>query len=267
MARAESFDALGDRMKSYEMEQAGRRLMRGLPVMARLDGRSFHTFTRGLEKPYDKRFCQLMIETCKFLVGKEHALLGYVQSDEITLCWIPWDHTKEGPFASRVQKLESVLPSLAAAYFNTHLEDYLPEKVGLYPHFDCRVWNVPSLMEVYNTFLWRELDATKNSLTMLASAYYSNKELHGKHSGDKHDMLHAKGINWNDEWDSFKRGTYLQRQTISRILTPEELSKIPERFRPQGPIMRTSVETLPWPPLRQIRPADFNSMVLGSQNE
>lgn len=256
--KAESFEDLGNRMKLYEMAEAGRRLMPGLPVLARLDGRAFHTFTRGLEKPYDVSFMRLMQETTKFLVSETHAGIGYVQSDEITLFWIP----ERVPFDGRIQKLESVLASMAGAFFNKELPNHLPQKAHLLPHFDCRVWAVPSLQEVFDTFKWRELDASKNSLTMLAHAYFSTKELHGKRGRDKHEMLYTKGVNWNDEPDDFKRGSYWKRVKVLRELSPEELSRIPEAHRPEGPVTRSEIIRVQFPPISKIDKDSFLQILM-----
>jgi tRNA(His) 5'-end guanylyltransferase len=221
-------DELGDRMKKFEMIEAGRLFIPGLPIIARLDGKSWHTFTRGLKRPYDERLSRLMIETTKYLIDENQADLGYTQSDEITLVFLP---KNELIFGGRIHKLASILPSLAAAFFNAHLEREIPEKARKYPCLDCRVWQVPNIETVIEVLEWREMDATKNSITMAAGAFYSHKELHKKGSAEKHEMLHAKGVNWNDYPDFFKRGTYLKRITRERMLTAEELAKIPVAAR------------------------------------
>jgi tRNA(His) 5'-end guanylyltransferase len=243
--------------KTFEMAEASRRLMPGLPIMARLDGRAFHTFTKGLRRPYDERMTDLMVRTTKHLVLNEHPDLGYTQSDEITLCWLP---KEEMPFGGRTQKLESVLAGRASGFFNKWLH-LLPEKVDQNPHFDCRVWAVPNLYEVFNVFKWRELDAVKNSITMLALAYFSPSQIHGKKGKDKHEMLHTLGVNWNDMPPEFKRGTYVRKESIAKTFTPEELAKIPEAFRPDGPVMRTDAVTL-YPQVSRMEPEEFFRTVI-----
>ena len=147
-------DPLGDRLKAQEQVEAGRRANPKLPLMARLDGKSFHTFTRGLARPYDTALSYLMIDTTKYLVEQTHAKLGYTQSDEITLYW--WNPA--GPVESsymydgKFQKLTSVLASMASAYFNQEVPKRLPSKAGALPVFDCRVWNVPDKQDVYLIF-------------------------------------------------------------------------------------------------------------------
>ena len=174
-------DSLGDRMKQYEAAEAGRRLMPLLPALARLDGRAFHSFVRGLARPFDKRLSDLMIDTATFLVRETNAAIGYTQSDEITLAWVPEEYDAQIFFDGRIQKMTSMLAALCSAHFNRRLPAFLPaEFAERLPVFDCRVWNVPTLEEAANTFLWRELDATKNSISMAARAYYDHAELHDK---------------------------------------------------------------------------------------
>lgn len=243
---------MGDRQKAFEVIEAGRRLVPGVPAIVRLDGRAFHTFTRGLLRPYDERLSRSMIETTKFLVKETHASVGYTQSDEISLAFPNIDSKSEMMFNGKVQKLCSVLASLATAKFNFEIAQRIPEKAHCLPVFDARVWSLPNLDTAAEYFRWREADATRNSLTMAAHAYYGHKELHKVGHKEKHDMLHAKGINWNDYPAFFKRGVYVRRESMLRELTPEELSKIPEKHRPVGPVHRTVLSELDLPPFDRI---------------
>ena len=132
----------------------------------------------------------------------------------------------------------------------------MPNFANRLPTFDARVWVVPNRTEGANVFLWREWDATKNSLTMAASEYYSHKELHGKNGRDKHDMLHAKGVNWNDYPAFFKRGIYVQRRTVTKPFTAEELEQIPEkheaRTNPGLLVERSEYEAIDMPPFASV---------------
>ena len=236
-------DSLGDRMKMYESATTGRVIFKGQPIIARLDGKSFHTFTKGLRRPYDERLKNLMIAITKELVDRYGAKIGYHQSDEITLVWyIQPDSQQEYPFGGRVQKLESILASTASAFMNKHLTEYLPEKSSSMPVFDCRVFAVPNLTEAYNTLVWRQQDCVKNAITMAAQSVYSHKALHGKSGEEKQEMLFQKGINFNDYPFWFKRGTFVQRMKVFKELDAEQLEKIPEIHRPTGPIERTVIE-------------------------
>jgi tRNA(His) guanylyltransferase len=248
-----SKDTLGDRMKRYEMEEAGRRMMPNLPIMARLDGAAFHTFTKGLERPYSKKLSQCMVATARKLVDKYQADLAYTQSDEISLFWLNNDPFTPMLFDGRQQKWISRLAATASVAFNRACDSLLPEKAHLDPEFDCRVWQLPNLFEVYNAFLWREDDATSNSLQMAAQSRYSQKELHKAASPKLHDLLHAKGINWNNYPAFFKRGTYVARRKYERDLTAAELENIPEAHRPNGPITRTGIFALDAQPVQAYK--------------
>jgi tRNA(His) 5'-end guanylyltransferase len=244
---------LGDRMKRYEMEEAGRRLMPRLPIMARLDGRAFHTLTRGMDRPFDRQFSLSMIETMKHLVDAFSVSLAYTQSDEITLMWTNDDPFSEMPFDGRQQKLVSLLAAEASVAFNHAILNNMRSGIkGRRPTLDCRVWQVPNLQEAYHCFLWREDDATRNSLQMAAQSVYSAKELHKKGRAELHDMLYAKGINWNDYPAFFKRGTYAKRISVHTCLTEEELAKIPAKYREEKRmtmVTRTPIICLEMPPL------------------
>lgn len=224
-------DELGDRMKMYE-SATETTVMRGVPILARLDGRAFHTFCRGLKKPYDKGFCDLMISTAKFLAQEFDADLVYTQSDEITLFWRNECVEQEKRFfGGRIQKMCSTIAATASVEFNAHLAEFLPsEKTKMAPTFDCRVWVVPNLKEAKNVFLWREIDASKNSIASAGQAYFSHKELYCLNSKQIQDKLwKEKQINWNDYPAFFKRGTYIARRLVGKPLTIEELEKLPPK--------------------------------------
>lgn len=250
-------DNLGDRMKLYEMVEAGRCAMPRLPILIRLDGKAFHTFTRGLARPYDSRLSDLMVGTTKFLVEQSNALIGYTQSDEISLCIYTDCPNSEVYLGGRIQKLCSVLPSMATAYFNHHLPAAIPEKAGKMAYFDCRVWNTPDLVEAANVFVWRELDATKNAISMAAQAYFSHRVLQGKHAGEMQGMLWSEhGINFNDYPSNFKRGTYVRRVTRDIAFTTEEIDKLPAkhaaRENPNLMVRRSVVERVELPKITSI---------------
>ncbi len=240
-------DALGTRMKEYEFRETERRFLPMLPVYARIDGRNFSSFTRGMDRPYDLRMSQAMIQTAKGLVKDTHALIGYTQSDEISLVWLA--ETTEGGyfFEGKIMKMTSVLAGLATAHF-THA---ITATFGndLLPHFDCRVLQMPNRTETANMFLWRELDATKNAISAAARSVYSHKELNHKNRSEMQEMLFVKGINFNDYPVFFKRGTFVRRITRERLLTTTELQRIPEVHRPSPSalVMRSEIAELDMP--------------------
>src|SRR5262249_23945400 len=151
-----------------------------------------------------------MIETARYLVQEMQALVGYTQSDEITLAWFESSQSvSDYAFDGRFQKLASVLAGMASARFGQLVREHLPSKASETPHFDCRVEQVPTFADAADVFVWREDDATKNSITMAAGAYYSEAELDGKTGNVKQELLWQHGVNWNDFPSFFKRGTYL----------------------------------------------------------
>jgi tRNA(His) 5'-end guanylyltransferase len=235
------FDSLGDRMKMYENIECGRILIPHLPIMARLDGRSFHNFTRGLDRPYDEHFAKCMIETAKYLVEQTHCNFAYTQSDEITIGF--WNETigAESFFNGRIQKLVSTLASLATVKFNNEVIQHLPHKKHLLPTFDARVFNLPNLEEMSNCVLFRALDCDKNAVTMAASSYFSHAQLHKVYTAQKIEMLRGVGIQWEDYPDFFKQGTFVRKELIERTLSEEELGRIPENKRPVGPVIRSII--------------------------
>jgi len=249
-------DALGDRMKLYEGMEAARRLMPRLPACARIDGRAFSRFTQGMNRPYDERMSQVMQQTTRDLVRETNACVGYTQSDEISLAWYAADEGTQIFFDGRVQKMTSQLAALATLFFNRHIAQVLPEYVEKMPTFDARVWNCPTLDEASNVFVWRELDATKNSISMAARAYFSHKELQDKNGSQMQEMLWQRGINWNDYPAFFKRGTYFQRKKTVRRFTTEEMVNLPPkhqaRTNPDLMVERTDVVALDLPPITQV---------------
>lgn len=216
---------LGDRMKVYE-SMANPRLLPRVPILARLDGRTFHTFTKHAARPFSATFHGFMVEVTRALVLESQATVGYTQSDEITLAWI------ENPFFDgNVQKMCSTLAALASTHLGTMRRD---PKDGLAwgrgpPTFDCRVWAVPNLAEAANVFLWRQQDASRNSVQMAARFYFSHKECDGKDTKELQEMLFQKHmVNWNSYPAAFKRGTFVVRATEKRELTPAQLAELPE---------------------------------------
>lgn len=250
-----SKSALSDRCKRFELAEAGRRALPGIPLLARLDGRAFHTFTRGLSRPWDERLATCMMETTRVLVDDLQALIGYTQSDEITLLWwVPPAGPADDPFDGRFQKIASISAGLASAAFGRLAAEHLPEKKRMLPCFDARVWQVPGEQAALDVFIWREDDATKNSLQMAARSVYSHRERHGKAGPELHDLLHAKGINWNDYPARFKRGGYVRRERFARAFSADELARISAAHRPSPGFTteRSEVRAFEMPPVRRL---------------
>lgn len=250
------FDLMGDRQKRFEGAESSRAFIPGLPILARLDGRSFSNFTRSLKKagqPFHPGLSALMQEVTKYVVKENKATLGYTQSDEITLAFLNLGYDGNGvEFDGRVQKLVSTLTADAVYIFNELKSTYLPEKRGKPAKFDCRMWQVPDQAMAAEAFEWRELDAAKNSVNMAASAFYSHKALHGRRSPEKHEMLLEKGVNWASYPTHFKRGVFVRKVTVEKQLSEAELRRIPELRRPTGPVVRNAVQVVEFPRLSSV---------------
>lgn len=201
-------DEFGDRMKRYERIEADRYFVPLLPILVRIDGRCFHNWTSGLQRPYDERLHDCMVETMVTLMHETNAVAGYTQSDEISLILYSSEYKSQVYFDGRITKIVSMLAAVATYEFNRVVPTYLPEKEGCRALFDCRAWQMPSKEEATNAILWRENDCTKNSIQMLCRYYFSHKELHKLGRSDQIEKLHGIGVDWNKYPDWFKRGTY-----------------------------------------------------------
>lgn len=240
-------DILGTRMKIYYEEIPKTKLMRRTPVAIRIDGKAFHTFTRGFKKPFDKILIKSMQDTMQYLCENiQGCVLGYTQSDEITLILQDYQAlTTSAWFDYEIQKVCSISASMATMAFNKFFEqnvyaerfefteEYLrngefnpnyknkelretwlahDKSLVKGAMFDARCFNIPK-EEVTNLIYWRHLDATRNSIQMVGQAYFSQKELHGKSCSKIQDMLMLeKGINWNDFPIYQKRGSCAIKQ-------------------------------------------------------
>ena len=229
-------DDLGRRMKTFYEQIPKTKLMRRCPVAIRCDGRSFHTFCRKFQKPFDEVLIKTMQETMKYLCENiQGCVLGYTQSDEITLILVDYKKlTSSAFFDYEVQKICSITASMATMAFNKFFEKNIQEfsesnecrgldikYIDIYREalnkgamFDARCFNIPK-EEVTNLVYWRQLDATRNSIQMVGQANFSHKELQNKSCNDIQDMLMTqKGINWNNLPTYQKRGSCCVKNKI-----------------------------------------------------
>lgn len=235
-------DNIGMRMKGYEEVSKGR-LIRRMPVAIRIDGKAFHTFTRGMKKPFDEVLIKSIQETMKYLCENiQNCVIGYAQSDEITLIMVDYKELNTSAwFDNEIQKICSISASMTTMAFNRAFEKnvamfmyeneldgekYRTKKPELYrlldiyiaaknkgAMFDSRCFNVPK-EEVTNLIYWRQLDATRNSIQMVAQANFSHKELqHQSCNMLQNKLLTEKDINWNDFPTTYKRGSCCVRNT------------------------------------------------------
>ena len=249
-------DNLGDRMKIYE-NVTRTYLTRRTPVIIRIDGKAFHSFTRGFAKPFDDVMVKTMQDTMKYLCENvEGCVLGYTQSDEITLVLCDYKKiTSQAWFDNNIQKICSVSASMATMAFNKFFDENAtawsdrefakvevdgitvlnPEQQEYWlkhssahnrsvvngAMFDSRAFNIPK-EEVNNCLLWRQLDATRNSIQSVAQANFSHKQLHGKNCNELQEMLWSeKNINWNDYPTHLKCGSCCVRKE-QEVTTPND---------------------------------------------
>ena len=230
-------DDLGLRMKTFYEQIPKTRLIRRVPVAIRIDGKSFHTFCKKFQKPFDEVLIKSMQQTMKYLCENiQGCVVGYTQSDEITLILIDYQKfTSQAWFDYEVQKICSIAASMATMAFNKYFSKY----VNLYIYdnyddqydadyvkvlinamekgamFDARCFNIPK-EEVCNLIYWRQLDASRNSIQMVGQANFSHRELQNKSCNDIQDMLMTqKGINWNDFPTHQKRGSCCIKTEVS----------------------------------------------------
>lgn len=235
-----TYTDLDIRMKEYE-KASDLKLISKRPVLIRIDGRAFHTFTKGFKKPFDDILINTMKETAKYLCENvQNCVLAYTQSDEISLLLIDYEKLDTQPwFNNRVQKIVSTSAALATDIFQRSFRNSIEEfgyknipywkMDGMYEElsdkqeddlkyinclynaidskykgFDARCWNVPK-DEVANYFYWRQQDCIRNSLQMVAQANFSKKELLGKNSTSIKEMLLEKGIDWDKDFSIDKQ--------------------------------------------------------------
>lgn len=203
---------LGDRMKRYEAVTDAS-LTRRVPAIVRVDGKAFHSLTRGMERPFDPAFTECMAATAAGMVTEiQGAKLAYCQSDEISVLLTDFDtiHT-DAWFGYRVQKMASVSAAIATAYFTKAFRLAFPGRTSR-PLFDARVFSMPA-DEVANYFVWRQKDAVRNSILATGQAHFSAKELHGVSCDQLQEKLFAeRNVNWNDTPTHHKRGLCVTRE-------------------------------------------------------
>lgn len=225
-------DALGTRMKEYEYKTR-KYLERKQPVICRIDGKAFHSFTRGLKKPFDEIFVKSMQDTMKYLCDNiQGCVLGYCQSDEITLVLVDYQSEEACAwFDNNIQKITSVSASMATFAFNKAFKvnsettlrrinntfactdeefkyaNTIEKCLSNGAMFDSRVFTLPK-EEVVNCLIWRQQDAIRNSIQSVGQANFSHTELHGKNCSEINDMLWLKkDIDWNSYPIHLKRGS------------------------------------------------------------
>lgn len=204
-------DSLGDRMKEFYEKRTRNFLPRRTYTIIRVDGKAFHSYTRGLIRPFDEKLVNDMDETaCYMCKNIQGAKFAFVQSDEISILLTDFDGlTTDAWFDGNIQKMASISASLATAKFN----ELRPNKIAL---FDSRVFTIPSDIEVENYFIWRQQDTTRNSISSVAQSMFSHRELENKNTNQMQEMCFQKGVNWNDFSAKLKRGRLILKQDYEK---------------------------------------------------
>ena len=234
-------DSLGDRMKGYE--DASRVYLPGrLPLIIRLDGKAFHTWTKGLPRPYCASLIEAMNQVAKHLCNQvQNTVMAYTQSDEISLLLVDYKDIKTTSwFDSNLQKMVSVAAGIASSKLTAlsptifgGLRDSVKEAV-----FDARAFILPP-HEVNNYFIWRQQDWNRNSLAMLAQSLFSHRELQGKGRADQHEMCFQKGHNWAELSSHLKDGRVVVKRQVEREYATEFVPGEPPGTREIGTVLRS----------------------------
>jgi tRNA(His) guanylyltransferase len=268
-------DKIGTRMKEQYESRFKNYLVRRCPTILRLDGKAFHTYTKGLNKPFDQGLIEDMQSTSIYLCENIQGVkCAYTQSDEISLLLTDYETiTTDAWFNYEVSKMCSVAASLATAKFNQlRLARYLSElwdsdnefildqfsfKIDTIKlaHFDCRVFQIPDKEEVVNSFIWRQQDAVRNSIQMLAQSLYSQKELHKKNTSELQELCFQKGHNWNNLEFYKKRGSFIIKNTYYNdyLVTGDDSKDGEYIMTSDAVIIRTKWECIETPTFSQNR--------------
>jgi len=209
-------DTLGDRIKNDYENRTRYMLPRRTYTIIRVDGKSFHTYTRNCTRPYDINLMADMDATAAGLCAElGGALIAFVQSDEISVLLTDFENEQtEAWFDGNLQKMASISSSVATAYFNEARRSRGHEGMAF---FDSRVFTVPDPIEVENYFIWRQQDASRNSISMTAQAHFPHERLQGIGTNQLQEMLFTEaGVNWNDQPAGFKRGRCVVRAAVSQ---------------------------------------------------
>jgi tRNA(His) 5'-end guanylyltransferase len=199
--------SLGDRMKAYE-KCYNFSLPRRSHVVIRLDGKAFHTWTRGLKKPYDEDLWYVFCETVINLVSHmQNVQFAYFQSDEISIYMNDFNTIHTEPwFGNELQKLVSVSASICTAHFNSSASTLRAFENKPLAYFDSRAFLLPEQAEVFNYFYWRFRDCMRNSILSAGQFYFSQKQLHGKNTSEVQEMLFQEhGVNWSKDFPDWNR--------------------------------------------------------------
>lgn len=217
-----------DFMKNLYYLESMYKLIPTIPVVLEINGRSFHTWTRGLKKPYDEKLHKVMQEVMKKLMREFSSNIGYTYSDEIVLVWIdPFENTM--PFGGKNEKLVSAASSLASVVFNDLLNKYIPEKKNTFPTFTANVIQIPGIDNCKAYLNNKRYDAIKKSYSSAARIFYTNEQCYKKKIPQLNEMLLKQGVAWDDYPIHFKSGMYAFREEIRVRFGKNDLKNLPKK--------------------------------------
>jgi tRNA(His) 5'-end guanylyltransferase len=281
-------DALGDRMKDFYEDRTRIKLPRRTFTIIRIDGKAFHTYTKGLQRPFDQGLIEDMNATTAYLCKNiQGAKFGYVQSDEISLVLTDFDDLgTHAWFDNNLQKMVSVAASMATAEFNRLRLVRFARNSGIEPRyrdesyiaeseiatfkmaeFDARAFQIPFIDEVENYFIWRQQDAVRNSISSVAQSLYSSKELNGVKTDQMQEMIFQKGINWNDYDFRMKRGAVIGKVEVPVLVKTKEFVNDGEThvIDPTQVVMRNKWQVIETPTFTQDR--GFIKSMMSTKNK
>jgi len=234
---------LSDRMKQYENVNRHYLSLKDTDdvIVVRVDGRAFHTYTRGAKEPFDEMLQSSMNEVARELCENiQNASFAYVQSDEVSIIVTP---SKESSlwFDGNIQKMCSI----SAAIASTRMTLESPRIFGKMrvAQFDSRVFAIPR-DEVVNYLIWRQSDATRNSVQMLARSIFSHKQLLGKSSETMKQMVREAGRPWENEAIGSTRGRCIVKQSFQ-----EQVEYVDKRTKE---VKHAKAERTRWIPIWDI---------------
>lgn len=247
-------------MKGYYEDRFRAMLPRRAYTLIRVDGKAFHTYTANLDKPFDIGLVEDMnltaVKLCESIMG---AQLAYVQSDEISILITDFDKLEtQAWFDGNLQKICSVSASIATSAFNeARMKRWFSDSYDSFAErwptnwpkigqFDSRVFQIPCKTEVENYLIWRQQDATRNSISSVAQSMYSHKELEGKNSSQLQEMIFQRGTNWNDLDDGLKRGRVIMRMVAQKVIRQNVIIDVDSWQARSAPIFTRDRMFLDW---------------------
>lgn len=241
------FDDLGSRMKNDYENRTRYFLPRRTYIIIRVDGKAFHSYTKGFEEPFDENLIGAMNETAKYLCKNiMGAQVAYVQSDEISILITDFKNKNtEAWFDNNMQKMCSVSASMATRRFNEYMVGLnITEYGSKWAEFDSRVFSIPNEDEVVNYFKWRMLDCSRNSISSVAQSLFSHKELHKKGCSEMIQMIRDKGKAWEDYESELKYGRLIKKEYYTSKVRNSESTVLRSRWSEIGALEASSYKTL-----------------------